>query len=203
MKDIPLKADVLCSDGQAGKTSAILVNPVRREVTHVIVESMKYLDYLVPLEKVTATTPDTVQLDCTIEEMHRMRSFTETHYVHDDYYDDPMYQGGQYMSPYATPMGPIEEEKVPLGKLAVHRGAKVYATDGHIGVLEEFVVEPESSHITHIVLSKGHLWGKRDVAIPVSVVDHGEYDKLYLNIEKKAVKDLPGVSIQRHYGGQE
>jgi site-specific recombinase XerD len=93
--------------------------------------------------------------------------------------------------------------KVPLGKLAVHRGAKVYATDGHIGVLEEFVVEPESSHITHIVLSKGHLWGKRDVVIPVSVVDHGEYDNLYLNIEKKTVKDLPGVSIQRHYGGQE
>jgi len=209
MKDIPVKAKVLCTDGHAGTTSAIIVNPIRREVTHVVVESIKYVDYLVPLEKVAATTPDTVHLDCTISELHRMSSFTETHYVHADYYDEAMYQGNQYLSPYAyaAPIeyrgGQVEEEQVPVGELAVHRGAEVYATDGRIGVLEEFVVEPSSGHVTHLVLRKGHLWGKRDVVIPVSAIDHGKYDKLHLNVAKKAIRDLPGVSIQHHYAGQE
>ena len=41
MKDIPLKAKVLCTDGHGGTTTAIIVNPVKREVTHIIVESIK------------------------------------------------------------------------------------------------------------------------------------------------------------------
>jgi len=207
MKDIPLKAKVLCTDGHAGTTSAIIVNPVKRKVTHVVVESIKYRDFLVPLELVSDTAPDVVHLSCTIDELHGMRSFTETHYVQDDLYDGAMYQGSQYLTPYATQApgygGLIEDEKVPFGELAVHRGTSVHAKDGRIGVLEEFVVEPDSGHVTHIVLRKGHLWGKRDVVIPVSAIDHGDYESLYLNVTKKAVRDMPGVSIQRHYTAEE
>ena len=207
MKDIPLEAKVLCTDGHAGTTSAVIVNPVKQEVTHVVVESIKYLDFLVPLEMVADTTPGEVHLNCTIEELHGMRSFTETHYVHDDLYDGAMYQGSQYLAPYAT-QGPdygglMEEEKVPFGELAVHRGTIVHATDGRIGVMEEFVIESDTGHVSHIVLRKGHLWGKRDVVIPVSAIDHGNYESLFLNVTKKAIQDLPGVSIQRHYTGQE
>ena len=207
MKDIPLKAKVLCTDGHAGTTTAIIINPVKQEVTHVVVESIRYVDFMVPLEHVAETTPDEVHLDCTIEELHNMQSFTETHYVQADLYEDEMYQGSQWLAPYATPIrtsgGPLEEEQVPMGELAVHRGTDVYATDGHIGVLEEFVVEPETGHVTHLVLRKGHLLSKRDVVIPVSAIDHGEYDALHLNVAKKDIEDLPGVSIQRHYKGQD
>jgi sporulation protein YlmC with PRC-barrel domain len=207
MKDMPLKARVICTDGHAGTTTAIIINPVKREVTHVVVESIKYLDFLVPLAKVTDTTPAEVHLDCTIAELHQMRSFTRTHYVHDDLFDGEMYQGSQYLAPYATQIPEygrlFEEEKVPIGELAVHPGTTVFAKDGRIGELEEFVVEPDTGHVTHIVLRKGHLWGKRDVVIPVSAIDHGDYESLYLNIMKKAIPDLPGVSIQRHYSGQE
>ena len=207
MKDIPLKAKVLCTDGHAGTTTAIIVDPVKREVTHVVVESIKYLDFLVPLEQVAGTKPDAVHLNCTVDELHGMRSFTETHYVQDDLYGGEMVQGGQYLAPYATQVpgdgGLFEEEKVPLGELAVHRGTTVQATDGRIGELEEFVVEPDTGHVTHIVLRKGHLWGKRDVVIPISAIDHGDYESLYLNVTKKEIRDLPGVSIQHHYTGQE
>jgi hypothetical protein len=206
MIDIPLKAEVLCTDGHAGTTTAIIIDPVKRNVTHVVVESIKYLDYLVPLDRVTDTTPNSVHLDCTIAELHEMRSFTEAQYMQSDLDDGTVYAGA-YMAPYVTMVpdygGLIEEEKVPFGELAVHRGAQVHANDGHIGVLEEFVVEPDTGHVTHIVLQKGHLLGKRDVVIPVSAIDHGDYDALYLNVSKKDVRDLPGVSVQRHYKGQE
>ena len=156
---IPLNAEVLCTDGHAGTTSAIIVNPVKRVVTHIVVETIRYIDYLVPLDQVTESTPHSVLLNCTIDEMKKMGSFTKTHYIHNDFYDGPMYEGSQYISPYvyAAPVefsgGPVEEEKVPVGELTVHRGSEIHATDGRIGVLEEFVVEPESGHVTHLVLS--------------------------------------------------
>lgn len=207
MIDIPLKAKVLCTDGHAGTTTAIIIDPVKRIATHVVVESIKYLDFLVPLELVANTKPDSVHLQCTIAKMHELHTFTETHYIHDDIFDDAMYMGSQYIEPYATMVpdysGIVEEEHIPLGELAVHRGATVYAEDGRIGLLEEFIVESETGHVTHIVLSKGHLWGKRDMVIPVTAIDRGEYDSLYLNVTKGNIQDLPGVTIQRHYQGQE
>lgn len=35
--DIPLDAEVRCTDGAGGKTVQVVLNPVRREVTHVVV----------------------------------------------------------------------------------------------------------------------------------------------------------------------
>jgi hypothetical protein len=53
---------------------------------------------------------------------------------------------------------PIDEEKVPPGKFAIHRGTEVEAKDGHVGVLGEFVVDPESGHVTHMIMQKGHMY---------------------------------------------
>lgn len=206
MKDIPLHAQVICTDGEAGKTSAIILNPTTSTISHLVVEVRKYADYLVPLEKVAATTPDKVQLDCTLEELHAMQPFTRTHYVQEDVYDDPDYEGTQYLAPYVTAVraagGPVEDESTPPGELAVHRGTDVYATDGHVGVLEEFVIEPESGRVTHLVLRKGHLWGRRDMVIPVSAIDRSAYDSLYLKLAKDEIAELPGVTVQRNYRGQ-
>ena len=47
---------------------------------------------------------------------------------------------------------------------------------------------------------KGHLWGKKDVAIPVTAVDVVEADEVYLNIDKEAVGALPAVPVKRHKG---
>jgi len=43
----------------------------------------------------------------------------------------------------------------------VRRGTRVEATDGHVGHVDEFVVNPENGHITHSVMREGHLWGKK------------------------------------------
>jgi hypothetical protein len=43
--------------------------------------------------------------------------------------------------------------------------------------------------VTHILLEEGHLWGRRQVAIPVSAVASIE-DGIRLNITKRQVEDL-------------
>ena len=92
-------------------------------------------------------------------------------------------------------------ERIPPGELAVRRGTRVEATDGYVGQVGEFVVEPESGHITHLVLLEGHLWAKKEVTLPLSAIDHSEGDTVYLNLDKKAVEALPTVPVRRHYGG--
>ena len=85
----------------------------------------------------------------------------------------------------------VEVERVPDGEVALHRGTEIEATDGHVGKVDKLIIEPESEHITHIVLHKGHLWGKKDIMIPLSAVERVEYDAIYLNVDKEAVSDFP------------
>ena len=37
-----------------------------------------------------------------------------------------------------------------------------------------FVADPQTGHITHLILREGHLWGQRDVVIPVNAIERIE-----------------------------
>jgi hypothetical protein len=108
-----------------------------------------------------------------------------------------------YLLPYATPMKteviPVEEEQIPPGELAVYRGARMEAMDGEAGVLGEFLVNPLTGHISHLILMGGHLWGKKEVTIPVSAIDRIEQDTVYLKLDKKAVEALPSEPVRRSW----
>lgn len=200
MNDIPLKAKVQCSDGDGGTVTAVIINPIAGDITHIVVQDKDLADHLIPLALVADTTDNTVELSCTVDEFIALPAFTEKHFVPVSAAADPNFQG-QWFSPYVasvdTMVVTVDEENVPPGELAIHRGTDVSATDGHVGVLEEFVIDPKSGHVTHIILRKGHLWGKHEITIPISAIDHHEYDTVYLNIDKDAVKALPTVKLKR------
>ena len=200
---IPVNAKVECTDGHAGFVSTVIVNPVQRALTHIVVQTDKNTDHTVLLDQVDRTEHDTVYLNCTVAELEDMQAFTETHYIKATNPDYSMYQWGAYQSPYVTNIQenylPVDEEHVPFGELAVHRGTKVSATDGSVGELEEFIIDAKSGKVSHFILRKGHLWGKRDITIPVSAIDHSEGDTVYLNLNKQAIKDLPSVKVKHHY----
>jgi sporulation protein YlmC with PRC-barrel domain len=61
---------------------------------------------------------------------------------------------------------------------------------GQIGQVEGFMVNPADEKVTHILLEEGHLWGRKQVAIPVGAVASIE-DGIRLNITKRQVEDLP------------
>jgi len=48
--------------------------------------------------------------------------------------------------------------------------------------------------VTHVLLQEGHLWGRKEVAIPISAVT-GADDGIGLNLTKDQVRDLPPVDI--------
>jgi hypothetical protein len=97
--------------------------------------------------------------------------------------------------PYAvsqTTVVRVQRKHIPPGELAMHQGARVEATDGHVGRVDEFLVD-SSEHITHLVLRDGHLWGQKEVIIPVSEIHHIEEDAVCLKIDRHTIESLPAV----------
>ena len=88
----------------------------------------------------------------------------------------------------------VVEQAVPLGETEVERHEHVHAIDGEIGQVEGFVVNSADHAVTHVLLKEGHLWGRKQVAIPVSAVASVDAG-IRLNITKKQVEDLPPVDL--------
>jgi sporulation protein YlmC with PRC-barrel domain len=200
--DIPIDAEVFCRDGLCGRSTYVVLRPKTEEATHLVVKGNEspHKEILVPVTAVTATTPDSINLSCTRDELGQLQPFFETEYVE---VNIPRYAGGAYfMEPYVYPDSEtvrVKHESIPAGELAVRRGARVEATDGHVGRVDEFLVEPENDHITHVVLREGHLWGQKDVTIPISEIERFEENTVYLKIDKRSVEALPAIPVQRKW----
>ena len=96
---------------------------------------------------------------------------------------------------YCGPMT-VTYDAVPLDEVEVRRGEHVHATDGRIGRVQGLAIDPDSHHVTHVLLQEGHLWGRKEVAIPIGAVTEVDADGIRLNITKRQVQDLPPVDIQ-------
>jgi hypothetical protein len=86
------------------------------------------------------------------------------------------------------------EDRVPQGEVQVRRGEHVHATDGEIGRIHGFVIDPTDHQLTHILLDEGHLWGKKTVAIPIGSVKDVNAG-VRLSLTKAEVGDLPEIDL--------
>jgi sporulation protein YlmC with PRC-barrel domain len=88
-------------------------------------------------------------------------------------------------------------DRVPKDTIEIRRSSPVISTDDHdLGHVDGFVVDSEDG-ITHLVLEHGHLWGKREITIPIGAVSGIENDVVNLSLTKDQVGDLKSVSVRR------
>jgi sporulation protein YlmC with PRC-barrel domain len=207
MKDIPLGAKVECSDGHCGESGIIILNPETRQITHFVVQDRSLPDQdqrLVPIDQVVETSRNRIRLSCTRAELASMDHFIETYYTHTE--KEPQIDWPVDDTVRAVPRATLTEpryareevEQIPPGEIAVRRGTKVAARDGSVGNVDELVVDSETGHISHMVVEVGHLWARKELAVPVSAVDYLFEDTVYLKIGKKEVEALPTVPVKRH-----
>lgn len=208
---IPLNAQVECTDGVYGRSAFVLIDPVVDQVTHLVVkeDSSPNTEYIVPVDFVTDTIADTIRLRCSKAELEKMDPFIKTKLieervpVRDFGYAGGMYGMASYYLPYVssdrTIYETVENRQIPPGELAVQRGTPVEATDGSVGHVDEFVVNPENGNITHMVMREGHLWGKKDVIIPVSEIDETRNDTVFLKLDKHQIESLPTFPLNRRW----
>lgn len=195
--EIPIDVGVNCKDGPAGHTAAVVIDPTSKQVTHIVVRGKGSLigEFLVPIDVVDKSSAHEITLHWDLAQLAEAPRFDKAVFT-----GDGTLAGG-LVWPYAgvsdinfgapMPAAFIQLEEVPENSMAVHVGAHVHATDGNVGTVDEFIIDRETSVITHIVLKHGHLWGKRNISVPVHEIDHVADDIVYLKLDKAAVEDLP------------
>jgi len=202
-------AEASASDGVCGEVSRLVMDPVALTVTHLVIEPKHRRESgrLVPVHLVDTTTGQ-IRLRCTTAEFDKLDPAEEI-----DQVEGLDYGGGfgqaEAVQGYggmggigATGMGigmgvghntpVVVQDVVPLGEVDVQRGESVHALDGEIGKVKGFLVDPDDNRVTHVLLQEGHLWGRKEVSIPISAVT-GVDAGIRLNITKKQVEDLPPV----------
>jgi sporulation protein YlmC with PRC-barrel domain len=253
--EFTIGSEVVCSEGACGELRRVVVNPVARALTHLVVEPrfQQGAGRLVPIELVESAARE-IRLRCTMAEFHALEEAEETHFVQGapgqwgygqgQMLSLPLFAlgagmrgmggmgglgmggmgmggmgmggmgmggmgiGGLGMGGVGMGMGMggigmrgmgmssqvTREDRVPEGDVEVRRGERVHATDGEIGRVHGFVIDPDDHHLTHVLLDEGHLWGKRTIAIPISAVKDVS-DGVCLSITKAEVGDLPPVDL--------
>ena len=207
--NIPVGAKVICADEKEGKSTAVVVDPVTKAVTHVAVVEKSMLhgeERLVPIDRVEKTSRDTIHLNCSMEEVLEMPAFTSTRYLEIDNGEAGYASSSPYMSMHGNMMYDVQpqyvtvqDRLVPEGMAAVQRGMLVEALDGPVGEVGELLIDAETRQVTHFLLMKGHLWGKKEIAIAVSEIERGDEDTIYLKVDRAAIEKLPSLPLNRSW----
>jgi hypothetical protein len=218
--EFTIGSGVSCSDGVCGNLKRVVIDPIARVLTHLVVEPKhgREKGRLVPIALVSSTTQG-VLLACTRADFDKLEQAEETQllpagvgqwgYGHDEMLSWPYYglggaaalgMGGSVMMRDPDRPLVVTSDRVPLGEVEVRRGQNVFATDGAIGRIQGLVIHPGDHCVTHVLLDQGHLWGQKRVAVPISAVKDAA-DGVRLNLTKDEVRDLPSVELDEHVGG--
>jgi sporulation protein YlmC with PRC-barrel domain len=206
--EFTMGARASCIDGFCGEVRRTILDPAAGTITHLVVEHRHPKGEpgrLVPVGLASVTEGE-IRLSCTLAEFGRLDPAEEVDVLNEDPYAGSQDVGvGGFGNVGSFGMGGptsglglgadqplMVNHAVPLGDSEVERHEHVHAVDGLIGQVEGFVVDSDD-RVTHVILQEGHLWGRKQVAIPVSAVT-SVADGIRLNITKEQVGNLPPVS---------
>lgn len=214
---LDLGTPVHCSDSAFGELADVVIDPTKNRVTHLVVRPHDPEDVsrLVPIELVAGVdeTEPGIALRCTVEEVRQLDHVQEYAYLRLGEFPvaDPEWdvgiQGVLAMPYYESALGDVAEldvsgvlyDRVPKGEVEIRRGSDVNAADGHhLGEVDGFLVDGDGM-ITHFVLERGHLWGKREVTIPIGAVAKVETDVVTLSLSRDEVEKLPSEHVHRWF----
>jgi hypothetical protein len=217
--------DVLCHEGVCGTLALVVVDPTAGRLAHLIVVPKRGDESrLVPVDLARATDEGVV-LQCTRAEFEALEPAVETHFVqaedardprwgtwgyrHDEIVAWPMFglgPTGAALSLATTPGPPMPrisiEDRVPVGEVRIRRGERVHAEDGAIGKVRGLVVDRSGGGcaVTHVLLDEGHLWGHKQVAIPIGAVTGITPEGVTVGLLRRQIKDLPAVDLPGPHG---
>lgn len=202
--------EVVAKDAVCGELSRVIIDPVAKALTHLVVAPRHHdgLGQLVPIELVEATHDDQIRLSCDAAQFRELENSQDVEvlpassnvwgYGNGEAQAWPYYglgsAAGEMGMGLAGGPQPVVTDRVPFGEVQVRRGDQVHATDGWIGAVQGLVIDPENHHVTHVLLQEGHLWGRKQVAIPIRTTSRMETG-VHVELTKDQVHDLPPVDL--------
>ena len=219
---LELGSSVDCTDGPFGKLADVVVDPTKRSVTHLVVEPHGDHDKarLVPIELASPEEgePGAITVRCSVEEADQLEPVQEYAYIRlgespdlepgwdmgvESVLAQPYYASGLGYETVPADYDPhvsVTYDRVPKGEVEIRRASGVTSADGHqLGKVDGFLVD-DGDAITHFVLERGHLWGRREVTIPINAVAHVFTDAVTLTLTKDEVGELPSAPVHRWTG---
>jgi hypothetical protein len=209
--EFAIGARASCSDGYCGELRRLIIDPATDTVTHLVIQRghSKEAARLVP-GGLAETTDGEIRLHCTLAEFDKFDPAEERELgdkADERIGDIGVLSGGFVYDVGGDALAPIGggfedlghvperrrtfvEDVIPMGEDQVGPGDQVHAVDGEIGRVRGFLVNPDDHRVTHVLLKEGHLWGRKEVAIPITAVT-GVETGIRLNLTKEQVGDLP------------
>jgi sporulation protein YlmC with PRC-barrel domain len=189
-------ADASCTDGVCGKVSRLVIDPRASTVTHLVVSDRQFQGRLVPVNLVGVdATTGTIRLRCTTAEFGKLDPADVTVPLQDNdagpANSNDQFPSRSVASTLLADPPSVTYHTLPLGEVAVRGGEHVHATDGTIGQVQGLVIDSASHQVTHVLLQAGHVFRRKDVAIPIGAVTGVNQNGVELNITRQQVKDLP------------
>jgi sporulation protein YlmC with PRC-barrel domain len=207
MTRFDIGSDVQCTDGPCGKLVSLVVNPLARAVTDLVVEPTHRFGEgrLVPIALVDAAQ-DSIALSCTLAQFKDLAAAEESHFLSDagaewgvegpvmvwPYYALDNWNNSLVQDYGGNAPQLVTDETLPPGDVAVHRGDRVQATDGEIGRVQGLIIDPKDNGVSHVLLQEGHFFGRKEVAIPIANVESVD-DGIKVTLSKEQIQGLPPV----------
>ena len=193
--EIPIRARVQCTDGPGGEATHVVVHPVTKKVTRLVVRESKvpHVERVVPFGFVKETAANEIRLRCSRQELSRMQSFVRTELVRETaayYGSGPTYAQTIYSSPGFRK---VKHLNIPEGECAMDHSTRVRATDGKGGRIERLMVDPMSGSLTHLVVREGPVWSSKAVPVPIAEVKRMGEKAVYLRTSRAGIEALPSV----------
>jgi sporulation protein YlmC with PRC-barrel domain len=215
---LDLGCPVRCTDDAFGELADVVIDPTTRRVTHLVVQpsGIGAPARLVPVERARGGDDEgTIVLDGSVAEIGRLEQVREAAYIRLGEFPvaDPEWEVGvqemlaqpYYQSIDTVGAAPIayddhvmwKYDRIPKGDVEIRRASPVTSADGHrLGHVDGFIVDGED-RIGHLVLEHGHLWGRREVVIPIGAVERVETDEVVLTLSKDEVGALESHRVHR------
>jgi hypothetical protein len=187
---------VVCSVGDCGQLLRIIIDPGNRAMTHLVIGRDPHGARLVPVSLVDHAFADGIRLICTAVDFDRLEPAEATEVIAPPAPAAGMSQTGAGLGGYgarAPKTEMVTYDRVPAGEVQLRRGEKVHAADGDIGRVQGLVAAPDH-HVTHILLTEGRLWSRKEVAVPIRNVVDATFG-VQVDLTREEVKDLPAVDL--------
>jgi len=189
--EIPLSADVYCTDGAYGKLVALVSRDDEPRITHLVVAGQSDAEprRLVPFEHVAAADTSKVQLDVTRDHMVTMNPASQMTDIYEKMpepvLDPTMLRSWEHVD--HPQIQHAEEDLIPPGTVMIDEKTDVSARGGAVGKLSALLVQQATGQIEGVVVHESLLHGGKSVTFPANAIDRMNGPTVLLTMHKDEI----------------
>lgn len=203
---LELGTSIRCADGATRELVDVVIDSSSSRVTHLVIQPAQHAEdaRLVPISLASRAEDgeSEISLNCGAADLERFDPVHKFEILRagERPNEDPKWDVGVediVVAPNYAPTAfgdyggsldsdvTISYDRVPKGEIELRHASSVYSADGHhLGSVDAVVVD-DGDRLTHLLLERGHLWWKREVALPAEAISKFESDMLTLGLTKR------------------